>query len=73
MASPSCRRRCSDRDRLRIADLTIADVASASREDFLERTVRLSEIPARRRKEVETQARAMWDAARKVADAGRNK
>jgi hypothetical protein len=52
----------------RVGDRTIADVASFTREEFLAQVVRPSEIPARRRKEVENQATAMWSAARKVAD-----
>lgn len=57
----------------RVGDRTIADVAALSREEFLATTVRLSEIPARRRKEVEAQATAMWSAARRVAELGRSR
>lgn len=52
----------------RLGERSIGDVASLSRERFLEEVVRLSAVPARRRKEVEGQAAAVWSAARRAAE-----
>ena len=55
----------------RLVDRTVAEIANMSRAEFLDEVVKLEKIPARRRKEVESQAVAVWSAARRVVDAGR--